>query len=78
MFLRDGYACKMCRCIEPNPHADHIKPHKGDLVLFWDEGNVQTLCPDCHNTDKQRIERGGKARQAVGADGWPIEASAQK
>ncbi|MBM4072831.1 MAG: HNH endonuclease [Planctomycetes bacterium] len=29
--------------------VDHIIPHRGDQVLFWDEGNWQPLCKTCHN-----------------------------
>lgn len=55
--------------------VDHIKPHKGDMELFWDRSNWQSLCRDCHSIDKQRIERGGRARQQVGEDGWPVKDS---
>lgn len=49
----------------------HKIAHRGDAVLFW-RGPFGSSCADCHDTDEQRIERGGQARQAVGADGWPI------
>ena len=29
--------------------VDHIKPHRGDPVLFWDESNWQSLCKPCHD-----------------------------
>lgn len=29
--------------------ADHIVPHKGDESLFFNEGNVQSLCWKCHS-----------------------------
>jgi hypothetical protein len=29
-------------------------------------------CSDCHDIDQQRIENGGKARQQLDADGWPL------
>lgn len=53
--------------------AHHVKAHKGDEVLFFDAGNLASLCADCHDIDEQRIERGGKARQQVDEDGWPLE-----
>lgn len=72
VYVRDGGRCRMCGRVVAQFHADHIKPHGFDPVLFWDEANVQVLCEPCHNSDKQRVERGGKVRQVVGVDGWPI------
>jgi len=65
--------------LEPNPRrrylvVDHIEPHRGDPVKFW-EGELQTLCPDDHDILKQREER-GRPRQAIGADGFPSMAIA--
>lgn len=28
--------------------VDHVVPHRGDLRLFWDDTNWQTLCAACH------------------------------
>lgn len=53
--------------------AHHIVPHKGDPILFWDPNNLSSSCAPCHDIDEQRIERGGRARQDVGPDGWPID-----
>ncbi|MBR1230221.1 HNH endonuclease [Bradyrhizobium sp. AUGA SZCCT0176] len=53
--------------------AHHTTPHKGDPVLFWDPKNLSSSCADCHDVDEQRIERGGKARQTIDDDGWPVE-----
>jgi 5-methylcytosine-specific restriction protein A len=52
--------------------CDHIEPHRGDEIKFW-SGPFQSLCKLCHDSDKQRIERGGQARQRIGLDGWPVE-----
>ncbi|XUY28355.1 HNH endonuclease [Agrobacterium sp. rho-8.1] len=49
-----------CGKIEGNTSkliCDHVKPHKGDEVVFFDETNLQTLCKLCHDTLKQREER---------------------
>jgi len=64
VFLRDGYTCQMCGCLEGNTAllvADHKIPHRGQEYLFWDEGNVQCLCKACHDKDKQAIERDGRS-----------------
>lgn len=52
--------------------CDHVEPHRGDEAKFWG-GPFQSLCATHHNSDKQRIENGGKPKQAIGNDGWPIE-----
>ncbi len=66
VFVRDGFTCQWPGCghVEPNTSklvADHRTPHRGDEALFWDEGNLQTLCKACHDTHKQRAERAGAA-----------------
>ena len=42
------------KCLEKGVYnlaqvVDHIKPHKGDEALFWDEKNLQPLCKVCHD-----------------------------
>lgn len=65
--------CEMCLLSEEITAAntaDHIRPHRGDPVLFW-EGALQSLCAPCHSQLKQREELG----QVVirhDANGWPI------
>lgn len=51
---------------------DHIKPHKGDMALFWDSSNWQPLCKHCHDSHKQREEKGSRV-YIFDADGLPIE-----
>ena len=29
--------------------VDHVVPHRGDKVLFWDRSNWQALCKRCHD-----------------------------
>jgi 5-methylcytosine-specific restriction endonuclease McrA len=36
--------------------VDHIVAHKGDMTLFWDSNNWQSLCSTHHSRDKQREE----------------------
>jgi len=50
-----GLAPVMSQCYDDNratPAAlvDHVVPHQGNPVLFWDEiNNWQSLCPSCHS-----------------------------
>jgi hypothetical protein len=50
--------------------CDHVEPHRGDLDKFW-SGPFQSLCAEHHNSDKQRIEKGGKPKVRIANDGWP-------
>lgn len=45
--------------------VDHIKPHNGDLVLFWNQDNWQSLCNACHDGPKRLEEARG---YAIGCD----------
>lgn len=39
--------------------VDHIIPHRGDLDLFHDPENWQSLCKHCHDSTKAQIESRG-------------------
>ena len=39
--------------------VDHVVPHRGDPVLFWDEANWQGLCKPCHDVKTAREGRWG-------------------
>ncbi len=66
ILVRDLFTCQMCGRIEPDTSklvCDHRKPHRGDLVRFWDEENLQTLCASpCHSKHKQRLEQAAEMR----------------
>jgi 5-methylcytosine-specific restriction protein A len=36
--------------------VDHVVPHKGDRVLFWQRCNWQSSCQWHHDVIKQRLE----------------------
>ena len=38
--------------------VDHIQPHRGDLRLFLDPGNLQSLCHRCHSRKTMRENAG--------------------
>lgn len=60
-FLNRNPLCKKCSTtIKPvlSNILDHVKPHKGDVVLFWDVNNWQALCKRCHDK-KTASEDGG-------------------
>lgn len=38
--------------------VDHIKPHRGDQTLMWDQNNWQSLCKPCHDSKTAREDGG--------------------
>jgi 5-methylcytosine-specific restriction protein A len=68
-------ACRLCAQMgrmTAGTIVDHIRPHKGDPVLAYDERNLQVLCKQCHDTAKQKLDKTG---QLIGscADGMPLD-----
>ncbi|MCE8523361.1 HNH endonuclease [Ruegeria pomeroyi] len=56
-FLMVHDRCAWPGCGAPATVVDHIKPHRGDMALFWERANWQPLCARCHDSSKQRLER---------------------
>ena len=42
--------------------VDHVKPHRGDWLLFIDPGNHQSLCKRCHDR-KTAMEQAEKRQK---------------
>lgn len=56
--------CRMCKAlgrISMATVADHIKPHRGNLEMFY-HGELQPLCKLCHDSAKQAEEKSGMLR----------------
>jgi len=53
ILKRDGAICCQCNATE-NLHIDHIIPPRGDVLLFFDKGNLQILCSSCHRSKTGR------------------------
>src|SRR5688572_5778208 len=67
--------CEFCLITEDVTAAnvvDHKRKHDGDLELFYDPSNLQSLCKHHHDSAKQMMERGKKV-VTYGVDGYPIE-----
>jgi len=54
--------------------VDHIRPHRGDMALFWDSSNWQALCKACHDRIKQAYEKSGRL-SGCNKSGVPIDPS---
>ena len=60
--------------IKPASVVDHIRPHGGDMQLFFDEGNLQSLCKSCHDSHKQAQERNANGlMRGAGLSGSPLD-----
>ena len=80
VYLAEHPWCVLVRddrpCGEPSTVVDHIVPHRGDPVLFWDETNWQATCKPCHDA-KTPTEtdwggaRGGRGIESLGVS--PID-----
>lgn len=73
--LRKSPLCWMCEQegrTTPATVVDHIKPHKGDELLFFDMSNLQGLCKLHHDGAKQKAEKRGVAEIGCGEDGLPL------
>jgi len=51
-YLRKHPLC--VKCLSEGKYVsasvvDHIVPHRGDKLLFWNESNWQALCKPCHD-----------------------------
>lgn len=65
ILKRDLYTCQRTGVLltgrhpAPNsPVVDHIKPHRGDPELFWDEKNLMAVSKAYHDSEKQKAEQG--------------------
>lgn len=59
-FLAKHPVCVRCERIgklTPATVVDHIKPHRGDKVLFWNESNWQPLCKKCHDRKTRTMDQ---------------------
>jgi 5-methylcytosine-specific restriction protein A len=60
-WLRSHPLCMRCDKqgqVTPASVVDHIVAHRGDMTLFWNNANWQSLCATCHNI-KTATEDGG-------------------
>lgn len=59
LYLNENPLCVFCERKGRTTAAsvvDHIIAHRGDMVLFWNETNWQSLCKSCHDSVKQSEE----------------------
>jgi len=76
-FLSDPHHCMCVMCERegrdvPATVADHIRPHNGNIKLFWDENNLQGLCAAHHSKSKQQLEKSGRF-SGCDENGMPLD-----
>ncbi|HEY2024604.1 HNH endonuclease signature motif containing protein [Paraburkholderia sp.] len=75
LHLREHPLCVMCMeagdC-ERATIVDHKRPHRGDMRLFLDPANLQSLCKPHHDSSKQWEENRGMSG-GCDADGNPLD-----
>ncbi len=50
-YLLDHPLCQECKRHGRTRAAtcvDHVRPHRGNMVTFWNYDNWQGLCDECH------------------------------
>jgi len=81
ILARDLYRCQRSGCglLLTGGRSDvrsavvhHLSPHKGNLKLFYDPDNLQSVCWSCHSGDIQSEEVKGYD-SSIGVDGWPVD-----
>lgn len=73
--LRSRPCCAMCLdagLVVGATIADHVRPHRGDMRLFLDPKNLQSLCKPHHDSTKQWEERRGMS-PGCDANGNPLD-----
>ena len=74
VLKRQGKICRFCS--REGAVVDHIKPHDGDLKMFFNYNNLQVLCSSCHSGVKRQVDQSYRrekrelAKWVVGEDGW--------
>ena len=72
-FLQRNPLCVMCEKegkLTVATIVDHIRPHRGDPVLFNDVRNWQPLCKAHHDRTKQRIDVHGYSTEVDPAQAY--------
>jgi len=48
--------CEAVGRLEPTTVVDHVEPHRGDMVKFWDQSMWQSSCKWHHDVVKKHLE----------------------
>lgn len=62
-FLSHNDQCY--RCGSDSEVTDHLEPHKGNILKFWNEENYIPLCERCHNMATSKFEMSWKGLESL-------------
>jgi 5-methylcytosine-specific restriction enzyme A len=63
LHLEEYPGCNSPGCRRPASVVDHVRAHRGNNALFFDQANLQSLCKQCHDRKTVRHDGGfGNAR----------------
>ncbi|WP_312814429.1 HNH endonuclease [Brevundimonas sp.] len=72
VLVRDAYTCQRTGVIcggtypaDDSPVVNHKQPHRGDVALFWDESNLETVSKAVHDSVIQREEQASLHHRGV-------------
>lgn len=72
-FRREHPLCLGCEAVGlvvATELTDHVEPHKGDMVKFWNRAMWQPSCKWHHDVVKQQLERMHEQGRATLLDLW--------
>lgn len=72
-FLAEHPLCLGCLAlghVVPALIVDHVEPHRGDMVKFWDRGMWQPTCRWHHDVVKKQLEAAFDRGELTVADLW--------
>ena len=55
-FIYNNPVCRYCGHMATV--VNHKTPHKGDESIFWDKGNWESVCKQCHDSTVAKLENG--------------------
>ena len=61
--LKEDPLCEICGAEATEVH--HIQPHNGDPAVFFDSGNLMSICHTCHARETQKESESRKRLKNV-------------
>lgn len=56
----------VCKCGQATTDVDHVRPHNGDVRLFYNKANLRAQCHSCHSKKTVRHDGGfGRKRAPI-------------